>query len=655
MAYSGSRVECRRHVVLCQRNLPRRSSLQRYICRSSGHKSTQDSFGREYELEKLLCVLPERIRRSISEKQVDLSEVIEIVLDYGRQPLVRIHRDYDTGQNKRTGGPGNRGRDMKLSLQPVTREELDHVVGHCSDFADDNRAGIDGTLHRISAIRNRAGDVVGITCRVGEAVKGSAAMVGDLVVDGHSVLLLGRPGVGKTTVIREISRMLADESLKRVMIVDTSNEIGGDGDICHPGIGNARRMQVQAPTDQHRVMIEAVENHMPNVIVIDEIGTEDESLAARSISQRGVQLIATAHGNCLENVMKNPSLSDLIGGISSVTLGDQESKRRGVQKSVLERTAPPTFDVVIEMMHREQWIIHTNVAESVDSILRGEEPEALIRSIGKDNQIKTSTDGALEAREELLGSRGILNSRRIFEQPHEPDDDEPGEEEPGGDEEAGPSTHEPRLEQKKTKQSSKKKGLQVYIEGVEQEVIEEITMELEMEARLDICASLDDADAVLTSRVALKTNEWLKEVAKCSKIPLFLVRSGTKASISKGLQKILSNKDMLPGRLVPHTQQPASAQSTKVTVRPTGGILECKSAIDEFVLRKNAAVEIVPRDAETMQRVTAMIQDLSLHHEILQVGNSAGLKRVRVMPKDFNPSSSDTRPYNRSDKSVEFW
>jgi hypothetical protein len=195
----------------------------------------------------------------------------------------------------------------------------------------------------------------------------------------------------------------------------------------------------------------------------------------------------------------------------------------------------------------------------------------------------------------------------------------------------------------------------VYIEGVEKEVIDEITKELERETRLNIIHSLDDADAVLTSRAALKSNEWLKEVAKCSKIPLFLVRSGTKSSISKGLQKILSNKDMLPGRLVPHTQQVSSQQSTKVNVRPTGGILECKSAIDEFVLRKHAAVEIVPRDAETMQRVTAMIQDLSLEHEILQVGDSASLKRVRVMPKNFNQSSSDTRPYNRSDKSIEFW
>lgn len=640
MAYSGSRVACRRHVVPNQRNLHWRSCHTRCICRSNGRTDTQGSFGREYELEKLLCVLPERIRSSISENQVDLSQVIEIVLDYGRHPLVRVHQDAKKVQNKSIHG--NRGRDMKLSLQPVTREELDHVVGHCSDFADDNRAGIDGTLHRISAIRNRSGDVVGITCRVGEAVKGSAAMVRDLVVDGHSVLLLGRPGVGKTTVIREISRMLADESLKRVMIVDTSNEIGGDGDVCHPGIGNARRMQVQTPTDQHRVMIEAVENHMPNVIVIDEIGTEDESLAARSISQRGVQLIATAHGNCLENVMKNPSLSDLIGGISSVTLGDQESKRRGVQKSVLERTAPPTFDVVIEMIHRDQWIIHTNVAESVDSILRGEEPETLIRSIGSDKKIHTSADGALEAREELLGSRGILNSTRIFEQPEE-------------DEEAGPVAHEPRLEKQKKQQIRKKQGLQVYIEGVEKEVIDEISKELERETRLNIIQSLDDADAVLTSRAALKSNEWLKEVAKCSKIPLFLVRSGTKSSISKGLQKILSNKDMLPGRLVPHTQQVSSLQSTKVNVRPTGGILECKSAIDEFVLRKHAAVEIVPRDAETMQRVTAMIEDLSLEHEILQVGDSASLKRVRVMPKNFNQSSSDTRPYNRSDKSIEFW
>src|SRR5436190_18578782 len=183
---------------------------------------------------------------------------------------------------------------------------------------------------------------------------------------------MGRPGIGKTTMLREAARVLADDLDKRVVVVDTSNEIAGDGDIPHPAIGKARRMQVRTPSLQHEVMIEAVENHMPQVIVIDEIGTELEAQAARTIAERGVQLIGTAHGNTLDNLMLNPTLSDLIGGIQSVTLGDEEARRRRTQKSVLERKAPPTFDVVIEIQDREKVLVHGDVAETVDSILRGD-------------------------------------------------------------------------------------------------------------------------------------------------------------------------------------------------------------------------------------------------------------------------------------------
>ena len=282
------------------------------------------------------------------------TDLLEVVMDLGRRPQAR----FTTGEED-------------LLDREITEADIAYVIDHIGVFGDDNRAGIERTLHRISAIRNRSGKVVGLTCRIGRAVFGTIDIIRDTVESGQSVLLLGRPGVGKTTMLREVARVLADDLGKRVIVVDTSNEIAGDGDIPHPGIGDARRMQVRTPTEQHSVMIEAVENHMPEVIVIDEIGTELETGAARTIAERGVQLVGTAHGNTLDNLMLNPTLSDLIGGIQPVTLGDEEARRRGTQKTVLERKAPPTFDVLVEIVERDNLIVHRNVAETVDAILRG--------------------------------------------------------------------------------------------------------------------------------------------------------------------------------------------------------------------------------------------------------------------------------------------
>jgi stage III sporulation protein SpoIIIAA len=307
------------------------------------------------DMDALLRALPpevgDRIRGSARG-----SDVIEVVMDLGRPPEARF---------------GGGGEEMLLERE-VDEDDIQYVVDHIGSFGQDNRAGIERTLHRISAIRNRNGKIVGLTCRIGRAVFGTIEIVKDLVESGRSILIMGRPGIGKTTMLREAARVLADDLDKRVVVVDTSNEIAGDGDIPHPGIGRARRMQVRTPDLQHAVMIEAVENHMPEVIVIDEIGTELEAVAARTIAERGVQLIGTAHGNNLDNLMLNPTLSDLIGGIQTVTLGDEEARRRRTQKSVLERKAPPTFDVVVEIQDRDRVTVHADVAETVDALLRGD-------------------------------------------------------------------------------------------------------------------------------------------------------------------------------------------------------------------------------------------------------------------------------------------
>src|SRR5574340_269674 len=322
------------------------------------------------DLDLLYQALPPRVEAPLREMN-RREQLLEVVLDLGREPEARFP-----------------GEAVILSEAPVTREDLEYIVSRVSAFGKDNRAGIERTLHRISAIRNRQGEVIGLTCRVGRAVVGTVDIVRDVIESGKSILLLGRPGVGKTTLLREAARVMADEFAKRVVVVDTSNEIAGDGDIPHPGIGRARRMQVPHPELQHAVMIEAVENHMPEVIVIDEIGTEAEALAARTIAERGVQLIGTAHGNSLDNLLVNPTLSDLVGGIHAVTLSDEEAKRRGTQKTVLERKAPPTFDIVIEIMEINKLALHRDIAEVVDSYLRGVPTAPEIRIMG--------TDGAVE-------------------------------------------------------------------------------------------------------------------------------------------------------------------------------------------------------------------------------------------------------------------
>ena len=304
------------------------------------------------DLEKLIENLPFFLKNKLN-YHLYQDQLIEIILDLGCRPEARF----------------SYGSEF-LSRKLISWQDLDYLVKRISKFSNENRAGIERTLHRISCIRNRQFLITGLTCRIGRALFGTISVIQDLLQSERSILILGKPGVGKTTIIREISRILADEIEKRVIIIDTSNEIAGDSNISHFGIGRARRMQVPKPELQHQVMIEAIENHMPEVIIIDEIGTELEVLTTKTIAEKGVQLIGTTHGSYLTNLIKNSLLSDLIGGIQYVTLSDDEAKRRGTQKSILERKAYPSFEIVVEIQDSNFWIIYENVKTSIDLLLR---------------------------------------------------------------------------------------------------------------------------------------------------------------------------------------------------------------------------------------------------------------------------------------------
>jgi len=409
-------------------------------------------------------------------------ELLEVVLDLGRQAEARFP-----------------GEAVSLASEPITEEEIEYVVEHVGTFTEDNRAGIERTLHRISAIRNRQGAIVGLTCRIGRCVYGTVDIIRDIVETGKSILLLGRPGIGKTTKLREVARVLADEFHKRVVVVDTSNEIGGDGDIPHPGIGHARRMQVGRPDLQHAVMIEAVENHMPEVIVIDEIGTEAETIAARTIAERGVQLIGTAHGNSFDNLLMNPTLSDLIGGIHAVTLSDEEARRRGTQKTVLERKAPPTFDIVIEIMEINRLAIHHNVAEVVDSYLRGlvTAPEIRLRK----------PDGKVEVvAPKQVGLSGEYSVRPLdIREVAEP---------------TGPDYRE----------------LRIFPYGVSRNKIDRALADLGLHAR--IVKQADDAHVILTLKAHYRRETGKFQEATALGIPVHVVRSNTHHQILGALREI---------------------------------------------------------------------------------------------------------------------
>ena len=568
------------------------------------------------DLQQLLDILPEAIRSSI-EQHPQRDSLIEVVMDLGRFPEVRFPNKAEY-----------------LFQTPVTKEQLDYCVERVGHFSGDNRAGIERTLHRISAIRNRPGEIIGLTCRVGRAVFGTIGMIRDLVETGKSILMLGRPGVGKTTALREIARVLADDLHKRVVIIDTSNEIAGDGDIPHPAIGRARRMQVARPELQHQVMIEAVENHMPEVIVIDEIGTELEALAARTIAERGVQLVGTAHGNQIENLIKNPTLSDLVGGIQAVTLGDDEARRRGSQKTVLERKAPPTFEIAVEMLERQRWVIHEIVADTVDDLLRGRQPNPQVRTVNENGKVAItrefpSAPVAIPPDRSLLSStstratgwRSSGQMKPVSRQPAERFSSESRDfellldkswhqQDGFGDNVRIPGPNGEDL------------PLHIYPYGVSRHQLEQVIRVLNLPVVLT--KDMDSADAVLGLRSHVKNHGKLRSIAKARQVPIHAVKASTIPQITRALRHLLDMDD--PGMPDAADLQLFTQSGTEDEIE---ALEEARLAVEQIVIPKGQPVELLPRSPKVRKMQHELVEHYRLKSD--SFGDEPN-RRLRIYP-----------------------
>ncbi|WP_099239727.1 R3H domain-containing nucleic acid-binding protein [Synechococcus sp. BDU 130192] len=572
------------------------------------------------DLEKLLTILPDAIRDRLADHP-NKNALIEVVMDLGRIPEARFENSTED-----------------LGDRPISREDLQYSVERVGMFSGDNRAGIERTLHRISAMRNRQGDIVGLTCRIGRAVFGTILMIQELVESGKSILLLGRPGVGKTTALREIARVLADDFGKRVVIIDTSNEIAGDGDIPHSAIGRARRMQVATPELQHKVMIEAVENHMPEVIIIDEIGTELEAQAARTIAERGVQLVGTAHGNRIENLIKNPTLSDLVGGIQAVTLGDEEARKRRSQKTVLERKAPPTFDVAVEMLERQRWVVHSDVSITIDTLLRGHQPLLEVRTVDDQGHVKIT--------EEMEHPVEIPNWNPQTKMAPEPS-------RPRGLRASGKMAPLPFGSQKKKLVSPRSNALDplidqswiardpqqqekvrvpgpngedypvyVYPYGVGRSQLEQVIEILRLP--IELTKDLEGADAVLALRSQLKNHSKLRQIAQTCHVPIHAVKSNTIPQITRGLRRILNLDD-------PQNQEPTDlrlfAQSNSDD--EIDALEEARLAVEQIVIPQGQPVELLPRSAKIRKMQHELIEHYRLQSS--SFGEEPN-RRLRIFP-----------------------
>lgn len=507
------------------------------------------------DIEKLLEILPQKVRQSLSSQMLD--DAIEIVLDLGRVPEIR----------------NSDGGITYLETDLVDDSDIIYITSRVQEFTSDNRSGIAGTLHRISAIRNRQGKVVGLTCRIGRVVTGTISCIKDICLQNKSILFLGRPGVGKTTKLREISRLVADELSKRVVIVDTSNEIAGDGDVPHPAVGHARRMQVRQPEYQKDIMIEAVENHTPEVIIVDEIGTEEEAQAARTIAERGVMLIATAHGNTLENLIKNPTLSDLVGGIQSVTLGDDEAKRRASQKTVLEREKQPTFDIVIEILDRNTLAVYKDTAEAVDYILRGWPIKPEIRKVDKTYEFSASAPiQTVQRVPNVLDKINMLDN--TIEHPE--------------------SLKFSFSRQKYIEEVKNYK--KIYLYAVSRSIAEKVIERLDLNA--EITRNIDDADIVIAHKNFVKGGAKVLSTAEHDRLQIFYVKTNSMAQIQKVIKQALDIADM--------KETKSYYDITEIALD------EAKTAIEKILAGVVKDIELKPQN----QQIRKLQHELAQQHNL---------------------------------------
>ncbi|XP_047957947.1 protein SEEDLING PLASTID DEVELOPMENT 1 [Salvia hispanica] len=556
------------------------------------------------ELGRLLALLPEEMRHRVSEHP-ELHDLIEVVMDLGRKPLAR----FPSG-------------DFVLSDNPISMEDILHATAQVGDFAVDNRAGISRTLHRISAIRNRKGAIIGLTCRVGRAVSGSANLLRDLVKDGASLLLIGPPGVGKTTIIRDIARMLANEYEMRVMIVDTSNEIGGDGDIPHSGIGHARRMQVPHTDVQHKVLIEAVENHMPQVIVIDEIGTKLEAAAASTIAQRGIQLVATAHGVTIENLVMNPALEMLVGGVQSVTLGDEEASRRGVQKSVLERKGPSTFTCGVEIISKAELRVHRNLEATVDAILAGRYPRFEVRKLNNEtnglepslftpdlSEIETSSESWTEDTSEMIDDSSFQDAFASEGTSYEDED-----------------------------------HLRIFLYGISEASIMQGIKQLKIDDTIEFTDNISEADVLIALQSKLKKNSRLQAAARSQSLPTYVIKTTSLAQIMRTIQSLMS--DYADGFEFYESDAKAN-DSEKIDA-----LEEARIAVEQRVIPKGEPVDLLPRSLNIILLQKDLIRKYNLKTE--RIVSELGV-RLRILPlqSTANEGSSEEKEATDSENFYE--